>query len=202
MLTLLSNDKIKSAKWMSQNERNQINSITGIEFILNLLESRIGIGKDPKPKIKPCGVGSRVLIIHAGTGSGKTALVPPNIYKRFFDKYKRNIICTEPTRATTMMKPAEISKYDKTFLVGQNIGFQTKLISRKPIKGILFCTVGILLQYLKIIPDEEFIKRFGFILLDEIHIRSIDADMILYNLKQFLMRNWDNPNCPQLILMS
>ena len=63
-------------------------------------------------------------------------------------------------------------------------------------------TVGILLQHVKTLTDEELIKKYMIIMIDEVHERSENVDLVLFYLKGFLERNYDNPDCPILILMS
>lgn len=201
MLTLLQPSKIIPAKWMSSVEKKQIDTTKGIDWYMNYITDRIYIkGEEPKIKIKS--MGNKVAILRAGTGSGKSALVAPSLYYTFFESNKKNIIITQPTIATATSIPMQILPYNSELKLGQNIGYQTGTISKKPIKGILFCTVGILLQHLITLTDEEFMKKYSFVLVDEVHNRSIETDSVLFYLKLFLSRNWDNPSCPFVILMS
>jgi HrpA-like RNA helicase len=87
-------------------------------------------------------------------------------------------------------------------ILGDTIGYQTGTLVRKPVKGVLFATIGILLQHLKILTDEEFMKKYSFIILDEIHNRSIETDSTLFYLKSLLSRCYENPECPFIILTS
>jgi HrpA-like RNA helicase len=84
----------------------------------------------------------------------------------------------------------------------RNLGYQTQEFVRKPEeKGILFTTTGILLQFLKTMTDEQFIKKFKFIIIDEAHDRSLDVDLILLLMKRLISRNLSK-DPPFLILMS
>ena len=202
MLTLLDRGKIIESKWMSALEKKESIKYNGIDFLVKYILNRVYIDKSTPPKIKIKGIGNKVLILRAATGSGKSALIAPTLYKVFFETSKKNIIITQPTRATATSIPYQIIKYNPKLKMGVNIGYQTGISTRKPVKGILFCTIGILLQYLLTLTDEQLMKKYSFILIDEVHNRSIETDLVIFYLKQFLLRNYENYQCPFLILMS
>ena len=201
MPTLLEKDKIVIQKWYKPIDKKFLEEQPAIKFILRLIEERITIKNNP-PKIKPTCAGSKVLIIRAKTGSGKSTIMPTAIYNEFYEQNHKGVLVTQPTRITTMEIPYDIVKWNKNLKLGENIGYQTGITARKPAKGILFCTTGILLQFLKTLTDEQIMAKYGFIVLDEVHQRSIDLDMTLFHLKQFLMRCWKEKNCPLVILTS
>jgi hypothetical protein len=200
-LTLQHTGKIIPSKWMSSIEKKQIDTVIGIDWLMNYFTDRIYL-KGVPPKIKIKSLGNKVAVIRAGTGTGKSALIAPSLYYTFFESIRKNIVITQPTRATATGIPYQLLPYNPQLKLGQNIGYQTGSIVKRPIKGILFCTIGILLQHLMTLTDEELMKKYSFILIDEVHNRSIDTDSVLLYLKQFLSRNYDNPFCPFVILMS
>lgn len=201
MPSLLEKGKIHKAKWMSTKTKRLIDNVTGIEFLIEYITERSWADKNTPPAIKLKSIGNKVLVLRSGTGSGKSTLLPPYLYNKFFESNKRNIICTQPSVATATDIPYQIIQYNDLKL-GENIGFQTGGLSWKPIKGILFATVGILLQHLKILTDDEFMRKYSFVIIDEAHARSMDVDSVLFYLKRLLERNWDRPDCPMIILMS
>ena len=81
--------------------------------------------------------------------------------------------------------------------LGVSVGFQVRLESRLPRKNgsILFCTTGVVLQWLRSVP---LIDSVSHIVLDEIHERDILSDFLLAILKELLPRRPDL----KLILMS
>jgi HrpA-like RNA helicase len=201
--TLLKPGSIVEQRWMTPQQKKNIKNMTSINWIIEYLEERSWNKADP-PKIKIKGPGSRVGVFRSETGTGKSTVFPTAIYNKFFEErgIKKTVICTQPTVATTTDIPYQIALYNKNIVLGNNIGYQTGNLSRKPRNGILFATVGILLQHLKLLTDVEFMKKYSFIILDEIHLRSVEVDTTLFYLRRFLDRNCDNPDCPYIILTS
>lgn len=200
-LTLQQVGKMIPTKGMLPEIKKRLNKDRAIDLIIEQIENSIWIQNVP-PKIKIKGLGSKVLVLRAATGSGKSAVLPPSLYDAFFERIKKNIVVTQPTKATATSIPFQLLPYNKHLKLGQNIGFQTGSISKKPVKGILFCTVGILLQHLMVLTDEEFMKKYSFVIIDEVHQRSIDVDLVLYYLKKLLSKHYEDPNCPFVILTS
>lgn len=200
--TLLTAGNIVIKKWMTPVEKRKAEHESSIDFILDFISDRTPSRRGGESKIKPKGFGEKVLLLKSGTGSGKSTVLPPGLYDRFFDNLHKNIGITEPRILTTVDIPLGILSYNPQLKLGQNIGYQTGSIIKKPVKGIVFMTVGIILEQLKTLTDEELIKKYMFILIDEVHEREENLDLTLLYLKGFLERNYDNPDCPMIILMS
>ncbi len=201
--TLLKSGSIVEQKWMTSEQKKKLKSMRSIDWIIEYLEDR-SWNKTQPPKIKIKGPGSRVGVFRSGTGTGKSTVFPPCIFDKFFLErgLKKNIICTQPTVATATDIPYQIVQNYPNMKMGDTIGYQTGNLTRKPAKGVLFATVGILLQHLKLLTDEEFMRKYSFIILDEIHARSVEVDTTLFYIKRLLTRNYENPNCPFIILTS
>lgn len=201
--TLLMAGNILPQKWMTRDQKEKLKNIPAIDWIMNYILDRTWHHTTP-PKIKITGPGSKVSIFRSGTGTGKSTVIPPYLYEIFYEKEKiyRNIICTEPTITTAVDMPYQVIPYNPNLKLGENIGYQTGTLIRKPVRGIVYATVGILLQQLKTLDDKEFMKKYSFILLDEVHQRSIEADAALFYIRNLLERNYSDPMCPYVILMS
>lgn len=185
-------------------KQSDLDKIVPIDFIMNW------IGKKLDSK-NASSMSDRVIILLSKTGSGKSSSIAPNIYLRFFKKYKKRILITQPRVLTTVEIPKDISNieaYKKPNKDGlfielyRNLGYQTQDFIRKTTeKGILFSTTGILLQFLKNMSDEQFIKKYKFVIIDEAHDRSLDVDLVLLMMKRLISRNLTK-DPPFLILMS
>lgn len=186
--------------------KEYIANITGIDHIMKWFEKRI---ENP---LNYNTISDKIIILKSATGSGKSTVFPSEFYFRFYKKMKKNIIVTQPRILTAMSIPKTIADVDankkenRTDGMGielfKNIGYQTKEYIRKPLeKGILFCTIGILLQFLKNMDIDILFNKYGCIIIDEAHERSTNLDLIFYYLKQ-LYNKHPIEKCPFLILAS
>lgn len=201
--TLLKVGSIIPQKWMTSEQKKKCQAVRAIDWIMEYINDRSWF-KRKKPRIKIRGPGSRVGVFRSGTGTGKSTVFPPAIFKEYFETrgIRRTILCTQPTVATATDIPYQIAMYNKNLIMGQTIGYQTGNLIRKPNMGVLFATIGILLQHLKLLTDDEFMHKYQFIIIDEIHNRSIETDTVLFYLRKFLERNYEDPDCPYIILTS
>jgi HrpA-like RNA helicase len=179
-------------------EKKKLDEFVPIHYVINIISEKLKISK-PKPM-------DRVLILQSGTGSGKSTAFPSELYKTYKDTVNKLIICLQPRTLTAVDIPIELSKepaYASLWEFGVNIGYQTGELQKKPQKkGLVYATVGILYNQMLVMTDEEIMKKYSFILVDECHERSVDLDMTLYLLKSFIYRNYQNPECPMVVCMS
>lgn len=168
-----------------------------MDFISDLVPS-----KGEQPKSKPRSLSDKVVVLKAGTGSGKSTTIPPELYKRFFERNRKSIAVTQPRVLTAIDLVYTILNIDtySDLILEKNIGFNTGDYKRPPRKGIEFMTVGLLLQ--KFVDPERVKAKYGFIVIDEVHERSIELDTLIFLIKSFLKVNWKDPDCPLIILMS
>lgn len=137
-----------------------------------------------------------VWLLLSETGSGKSTVFTAELFKRVNDD---NIVVTQPRIFNAMSIPFDIAKYNKGLTVGKNLGFST---SRKKVsikRGMTFVTVDTLLYELKLKGDDV-IKKYSYIIIDEVHVRNIGLDILLFKLKGLLKKYY--PAAPKLILMS
>ncbi len=149
-------------------------------------------------------LGDHFKILAAATGSGK-ASVGPELYMRYFDIQHRNIAVLQPTVATATAIPSDvltIPKYKPVFKLGQNLGYQTGDLVRKPVNGVIFMTTGVIGQMLRVMTDDQFMRKFFVILIDEAHVRKVELDIVTFMLKRLVARNLSDPRCPFVVAMS
>jgi HrpA-like RNA helicase len=201
--TLLTVGTIIPQKWMTKEQKQKAESMQADQWLAEYLIDRSWNRKAP-PRVRIQSPGSRVGVFRASTGTGKSTVLPYMIYKTFFEVrgVKKSIICTEPSIATAVDIPFQLIRVQSGLRIGDNIGYQTGAVKLRPIKGLLYATIGILLQQLKTNTDEDFMKKYSFIIIDEVHNLSIEAETTLFYLRRFLERNYKNPDCPYIILTS
>jgi HrpA-like RNA helicase len=194
--TLLSPGKIKILPHYTSYEKQQINTISAKDYLMSWFKKRLP-SKMGMSTFKIESVGDKIMILQSGTGSGKSVTLGPELYKNFFDITNKNIIVTQPRILTTMGIPEKIASVYPEMIMGKNLGYQTGDYIYKPKKGVLFMTIGVLAQQLKVMTDDEIMNKYSFIIIDECHDRSLDMDLTLSLLKVF-----KKSSCPFLILTS
>ena len=118
---------------------------------------------------------NKILIVIGETGSGKTTKLPLFLYFSGIQKNK-SIICTQPRRVAAISVAKKISSDIKTRLgneVGYSIRFEDVFGSKTRIK---FMTDGVLLKELMKNP---LLDKYSVIILDEMHERSLNMDLLL-----------------------
>jgi len=189
--TLLQKGRLVS---IDSDKQNELDDIIPIDYIIDWFKKRLNT----------YGIENRVLILKSDTASGKTTLLPPYLYDNFYSKSKKTIAVTQPRVITAINNAKEIAKIPayKSMIFGKTIGYQTGPSKRKIKTGVLFMTIGSLTLQFKLLTDEELIKKYSFIIFDEVHEMSIELAQALFSLKKFLIRNKNNPNLPFIICTS
>lgn len=190
-------------KNVSKLEKNRISNITGIEYLLNFISDRMPSIMDGYVKIQPKTIGDKVVIIKSGTGSGKSTIIPPMLYERFQNRTNKNIVITQPRIITTKEITERIPKYYNFMKLDNNLGFSTGDMKRLPTnKGVIYMTSGTLFSEIMHKNDSEIMGKYSFIIIDEIHERGVNIDLLLYRIKSLLKINFTSEKCPFIILMS
>lgn len=140
-----------------------------------------------------------VSIICGETGCGKTTQVPQFLLDAAILKTGgnlTNILCTQPRRLSAI-GVAERVAAERVERVGAQVGYAVRGLNRQSQETqILFCTTGILLRRLQ---SDPMLQGVTHIIIDEVHERSVDSDLLLILLKRLLKRR---PKDLHLVLMS
>jgi ATP-dependent RNA helicase DHX36 len=135
---------------------------------------------------------NKVVVISGETGCGKTTQVPQFVLDDAIESSskKARIICTQPRRISAITVADRVAE-ERGEPLGRSVGYQIRLERKLPnsSKGsILFCTTGVVLQWMLSNPELE---GTSHVILDEIHERDILSDFLIVLLKDLLTRRFD-----------
>ncbi|XP_042061602.1 DExH-box ATP-dependent RNA helicase DExH8-like isoform X3 [Salvia splendens] len=128
---------------------------------------------------------NRVTFIVGETGCGKSSQIPQFL----LDENIEPILCTQPRRFAVVAVARMVAKA-RNCEIGGEVGYHighSRVFSAS--SKIVFKTAGVLLDEMR----EKGFKalRYKVIVLDEVHERSVESDLVLVCIKQFLLRNKD-----------
>ncbi|ETI27445.1 hypothetical protein G647_09635 [Cladophialophora carrionii CBS 160.54] len=147
-----------------------------------------------------------VAIILAKTGSGKTTQVPQILLDDMIMSGRgphANVLCTQPRRmaATSIAQRVAHERLDS---LGSTVGYHIRNENWSPRScgSITYCTTGILLNRL-IADPERTLSGYSHIIVDEVHERDIQIDLVLSLLRNAVRASKaaGRPH-PKIILMS
>jgi HrpA-like RNA helicase len=178
---------------------------TPINYIVNWIKNRM-----PEYGSESAELTDRILVIKAMTGSGKSTILPVELFRILRNKdtnasikYRgKNVICTQPRIITAISLANAVSDIYPDMIVGKTVGYQTRPVTEKPFSGLVYATLGILGRQFSLYPDDKIMNLYKFIIVDEVHERGINTDLLLLMLYNFYKRNIGNKNLPFLILTS
>jgi len=128
----------------------------------------------------------QVVVIAGDTGSGKTTQLP----KMCLEALPENdllIGCTQPRRIAAATVATRVS--EELGATGDMVGYKIRFHDyTTPATKIKFMTDGVLLAETR---QDRLLSRYGVIIVDEAHERSLNIDFLLGYLKQLLHRRKD-----------
>ncbi|XP_076001041.1 ATP-dependent RNA helicase DHX30 [Genypterus blacodes] len=136
---------------------------------------------------------SRVVVIAGETGCGKTTRIPRFLLEesvRGGEGAKCNVLVTQPRRISAVSVAQRVAQ-EMGPTLKRHVGYQVRLESRPPEDSggaLLFLTVGVLLRKLQSNPSLEGISH---VVVDEVHERDINTDLLLALLRTTLKENPD-----------
>ena len=179
-----------------------------LDYIMNWFDQRIS---ETGSKLAE-DISDRILILKSSTGSGKSTLIPPELFHLFQNKTNKIIACTQPRVLTAIEIPKntippfhtreKLPSNREALIYGKNIGTQTGVFNKKINKGVVFMTPGVMVAQMNMMSNEEFMNKYSIIIIDEAHERSLQIDSLIYLIKKFIYTNIKNKECPFLVIMS
>uniref|UniRef100_A0A7N6C252 RNA helicase n=1 Tax=Anabas testudineus TaxID=64144 RepID=A0A7N6C252_ANATE len=136
---------------------------------------------------------SRVVVIDGETGCGKTTRIPRFLLEesvRGGEGAECNILVTQPRRISAVSVAHRVA-HEMGRALKHCVGYQVRLESRPPEQSggaLLFLTVGVLLRKLQSNPT---LKGISHVVVDEVHERDINTDLLLALLRSGLKENPD-----------
>ncbi|EQC30055.1 hypothetical protein SDRG_12330 [Saprolegnia diclina VS20] len=129
-----------------------------------------------------------VVLISGETGCGKSTQVPHYLLDDLLSAghASGSIICTQPRRIAAIGVAERVAN-EVGEVVGKGyVGYSIRLEQRKSAQcKLLFCTTGILLRQLQSNPTLDGVSH---VIVDEIHERDVQSDVLLALLRRLLRR--------------
>ncbi|CAL9101918.1 unnamed protein product [Musa acuminata var. zebrina] len=140
-------------------------------------------------------LGNRVTLIIGDTGCGKSSQVPQFLLEENIEP----ILCTQPRRFAVVAIARMIAQA-RNCEVGSEVGYHIGHSNVSDISStrskIVFKTAGVVLEQMR---DKGLTAlKYKVIILDEVHERSVESDLLLACVKQLMMKN----NDMRVVLMS
>ncbi|PHU13325.1 Zinc finger CCCH domain-containing protein 31 [Capsicum chinense] len=128
---------------------------------------------------------NKVTLIVGETGCGKSSQVPQFLLEENMEP----ILCTQPRRFAVVAVARMVAKARKCEVggeVGYHIGHSRVYSERSK---IVFKTAGVLLE--EMLEKGLNALKYKVIILDEVHERSVESDLVLVCVKQYLLKKSD-----------
>mmetsp|Transcript_26930 Transcript_26930/g.42078 ORF Transcript_26930/g.42078 Transcript_26930/m.42078 type:complete len:434 (-) Transcript_26930:33-1334(-) len=126
---------------------------------------------------------NRVIFICGATGCGKSSQVPKMLYEAGM-----TVLCTQPRRLAVISvakRVAEELEVDLGIEVGYHVGQQNQ---SSAFTDLLFISAGMLLEYFRS-QGGKALDKYNVVVIDEVHERSVENDLILSCIKSFMKEN-------------
>ena len=128
----------------------------------------------------------QVVILAGDTGSGKTTQLPKMCLEAFPEN-ELIIGCTQPRRIAATSVSTRVA--EELGALGDTVGYKIRFHDKTgPDTKIKFMTDGVLLAETR---KDPLLKKYGVIIVDEAHERSLNIDFILGYLKNLIGRRPD-----------
>ncbi|TLS26582.1 hypothetical protein PpBr36_04155 [Pyricularia pennisetigena] len=151
--------------------------------------------------------GSQFMIVTGAPGSGKTTQVPQILLDDAIERgcgAEVRILCLQPRRIAAVWVAQRVAA-ERGEPVGNSVGYQVRFDTRRDTQlggTVNFWTNGIFLKKLES-GVENILEKYSHIVIDEVHERSLELDLVLAVLKKSIAeRLAKRKSAPKIILMS
>ncbi|KAK9846310.1 hypothetical protein WJX81_001334 [Elliptochloris bilobata] len=128
----------------------------------------------------------RVLVVSGATGCGKSTQVPQFVLDAAIRDGRGaecSIVCTQPRRISAVGVASRVAQ-ERGESVGGTVGYSVRLDTRAcATTRLLYSTTGVLLRRLQAEPG---LTSVSHVVVDEVHERSVDTDLLLLLLRNLL----------------
>ena len=154
---------------------------------------------------------NEVIICMAATGSGKTTQIPQLILDDYISQGNGascNIICTQPRRLAAISVAERVAKERGESVGRGSIGYQVRFEAKLPEAhgSVTFCTTGIFLKRMQSALQDNspqgYLDDVTHVVVDEVHERDVDTDLLLVVLKRLLADRKARGKPLKVVLMS
>lgn len=135
---------------------------------------------------------SRVCVLSGATGCGKSTQVPQFVLEDLIQRGaggSAHVIVTQPRRISAVSLAQRVANEFGEEGPGKTVGYSVRLESKfsRRHTRLSFCTIGILLK--RMLEGDPDLRDVTHVVVDEVHERSIDCDLLLLLLRDVLHRN-------------
>lgn len=125
-----------------------------------------------------------VILVIADTGSGKTTQIPQLILE---NDSSASIVVTQPRRVAAISVAARVAA-ERGCVLGEQVGYAVRFDdkSTRGITRIRYVTDGVMLREALVSGTAGLRKRYSHVIIDEVHERSVDTDIVLGIVKRLL----------------
>ncbi|MFK0084431.1 ATP-dependent helicase HrpB [Glutamicibacter sp. NPDC090743] len=152
--------------------------MSSARFDLNRIASGLAFGSSREELHESLAANpAQPLVIQAPPGSGKTTIVPPTVANALDQAgLAGKIIVTQPRRVAARAAARRLAQLDGSVL-GKSVGFAVRGERQSSAQTrVEFVTAGLMLRRLLADPD---LAGVSAVIIDEVHERSIDTDLLL-----------------------
>ena len=137
---------------------------------------------------------NQVVVISGETGCGKTTQVPQFVLDHALDQGlepKPKIICTQPRRISAVSVAERVAdeRGERCGEANSSVGYQIRLEKKLPRQdggSILYCTTGIVLEWMAGGEVSKCLHGVSHLIIDEVHERDLHTDFLMTIVKDTL----------------